>query len=133
MVEATKSYLIDSKGTIVCISSICGNAALGAPITYSVSKAALNAYVLNIARPLASAGIRINSIAPGNIYFKDGVWDNKLAEDENSIQEMLQSQVAMNRMGTPEEVADLACYLVSPKASFITGRTFVVDGGQLRS
>lgn len=133
MVEAAKSHLTESKGAIVCISSISGNAALGAPVTYSVAKAALNAYVLNIARPLAPIGIRINSIAPGNIYFKNGVWDKKLAEDKTSVHGMLQSQVAMNRMGTPEEVADLACYLASPRASFITGRTFVVDGGQLRN
>ena len=74
IIEASKKFLGDSKGSIVCISSICGNETVpGAPTTYSVAKAALNAYVKSISLPLAKDKIRINSVSPGNIYFEDSV------------------------------------------------------------
>lgn len=120
-------------GTIVCISSICGLAALGAPVTYSAAKAALNAAVRGLARPLALDGIRINAIAPGNILFEGGTWERKLAENETAVNEMLAREVALRRLGTPREIADLASFLASPRAAFITGGIFVADGGQLRA
>lgn len=119
-------------GAIVCISSIAGLAALGAPIAYSAAKAALNAAVKNLARPLAQEGLRINAIAPGNILFEDGTWDRKLAEDRAGVETMLAREVALRRLGAPEEIAALTVFLASPKASFITGAVLVADGGQLR-
>jgi 3-oxoacyl-[acyl-carrier protein] reductase len=117
---------------IVCISSICGLAALGAPITYAAAKAALNAAVRGLARPLAAEGVRINAIAPGNILFKGGTWANKLAAAPEAVADMLAREVALNRLGTPEEIAHLAAFLASPRSSFITGSIVVADGGQLR-
>ena len=117
---------------IVCISSICGLAALGAPVTYSAAKAALNATVRGLARPLADENIRINAIAPGNILAPGGVWERKRREAPQAVQDMLTREVALKRLGSPQEVADLAAFLVSPRASFITGTIVVADGGQLR-
>src|SRR6185312_6961452 len=76
MIEATRPIMQRGSGdrAIVCISSICGLAALGAPVTYSAAKAALNATVRGLARPLAADGIRINAVAPGNILFEGGTW-----------------------------------------------------------
>lgn len=133
MVEAATDSLACQRGTIVCISSICGIEALGAPVTYSAAKAALNAYVRGIARPLGRHGIRINAIAPGNLIFEGSVWEKKFAENEAAVEEMLQREVALRRLGTPEEIADFVLFLASPRSAFATGAVYIVDGGQTRS
>jgi len=131
MIAAARPHMRPG-GAIVCLSSIAGLAALGAPVAYATAKAALNAAVKNLARPLAQEGLRINAIAPGNILFAGGTWDRKLAEDRAGVEAMLAREVALGRLGTPEEIADLAVFLASPRAAFITGSILVADGGQLR-
>jgi 3-oxoacyl-[acyl-carrier protein] reductase len=101
-------------------------------VTYSAAKAALNATVRGLARPLAADGIRINAVAPGNILFEGGIWARKLAESKSAVDDMLAREVAMRRLGKPEEIADLVAFLGSPRAAFITGTVMVADGGQLR-
>jgi 3-oxoacyl-[acyl-carrier protein] reductase len=133
MVEASRPLLARQGGNIVCISSICGQEVLGAPVTYSAAKAALNSYVRGIARPLALEGVRINAVAPGNLLYKGSVWERKLAEDDSAVQVMLDREVALRRLGAPEEIADFVAFLVSPRSSFSTGSVYVVDGGQVRS
>lgn len=133
MVAAARAALTESRGAILCVSSICGSAALGAPVTYSAAKAALNAFVRGIARPLGREGVRINAIAPGNVYFEGGTWDRKLRENRVAVEEMLSREVALGRLGALGEIADFSVFLVSPRSSFATGAVFVVDGGQLRS
>lgn len=133
-VEAARHLLNISKGSIVCISSICGLEVIpGAPITYSAAKAALHAYVRGIARPLGKQNIRINAIAPGNILFEDSVWAKKLAENSDAVQTMLDRDVSLARLGSPKEIASLVAYLVSPQASFATGNIWTLDGGQVHS
>jgi 3-oxoacyl-[acyl-carrier protein] reductase len=133
-VEAARDALVTSKGVIICISSICGLEVInGAPITYSVAKAALNAYVRGIARPLGRQGVRINAIAPGNILFDGSVWARKIAADELAVQAMLEENVALGSLGTPTDVANLVAYLASERSGFCTGAVWTVDGGQIRA
>lgn len=134
MIEAGRHALAASRGAIVCISSVCGQELVpGAPLTYSAAKAALNAYIRGIARPLGKDGVRINAIAPGNILFEGSVWQRKMNEDAVALEQMLARDVALAKLGTPNDVANLALWLASPTASFCTGSIFVADGGQVRS
>src|SRR3954451_18766196 len=84
MIEAARPLMARGSGdrTIVCISSIAGMAALGAPGAYYAAKAALNATVRGLTRPLALEGIRINAVAPGNILSPDGTWARKIVENK---------------------------------------------------
>ncbi len=134
-IEAARPLINRGSGdrAIVCISSICGLAALGAPVTYSAAKAALNATVRGLAPPLARDGIRINAVAPGNILFEGGTWARRLAENRQAVDDMLTREVPLRRLGKPEEIADLVAFLASPRAAFITGTVMVADGGQLRA
>ena len=134
VVEAATEELKKSQGVIVCITSICGCEVIsGAPVTYSVAKAALNAYIRGISIPLAKHGIRINGIAPGNILFKNSVWDKKLKEDPVAVGKMLDEKVPLRKLGSPDDVANLALWLSSPISNFVTGCIHVSDGGQIRN
>ena len=86
----------------------------------------------NLSRKLAP-DIRVNVIAPGNIYFEGGSWEKKMKNDKKNVENMINTQVPMKRFGKPEEVADAAVFLCSNKAKFITGTTLVIDGGQTTS
>jgi 3-oxoacyl-[acyl-carrier protein] reductase len=123
----------DGGGAVVCISSICGREALGAPVTYSAAKAALDATVNGLSRPFAAEGVRINGVAPGNILFPGGTWDRKLAENAEAVAAMLARDVPQGGLGRPEDVANAVTFLASPRAAFITGAVLVVDGGQTRT
>lgn len=133
-VESARAGLTASRGVIVCVSSICGLEVVpGAPVTYSAAKAALHAYVRGIARPLGKRGIRINAVAPGNIMSDSSVWSRKLVEDAGAVQSMLGRDVALGRLGTPQDVAELVVYLASPRTDFATGGVWALDGGQVHS
>lgn len=117
-------------GSIIYISSIAGVEVIGAPIHYSVAKAALIAYSKNLSKKVAGKNIRVNTICPGNIYFKNGTWDIKMKENKGNVLEMLSKSVPLNHFATPEDIANLVVFISSEKASFITGSCLIVDGGQ---
>jgi 3-oxoacyl-[acyl-carrier protein] reductase len=77
--------------------------------------------------------VRINAVAPGNILFDGSVWGNKMGEDAASVERMLERDVALAKLGSPQEVASLTLWLASCASSFCTGGVFVADGGQVRS
>lgn len=134
IIEAAKEELKKSTGVIICISSICGNEVIpGAPITYSVAKAALNAYVRGISRPFANDGIRINAVAPGNILFPGSSWDEKKTLDASLVNKMLEENVPLKKFGGTDDVTNLVLWLSSSLSSNVTGSIFTSDGGQTRT
>jgi 3-oxoacyl-[acyl-carrier protein] reductase len=118
-----------SNGCLLFISSIAGMEAFGAPTDYSTAKSAIIALAKNMARKLAP-NVRVNVIAPGNVYFEGGSWDEKIKKDKKRVDQIIQASVPMNRFASPLEIADAALFLCSDRAMFITGTTLVVDGGQ---
>jgi 3-oxoacyl-[acyl-carrier protein] reductase len=128
-----RPHLAASKGSVTCISSICSLEVVpGAPVTYSSSKAALNAFVRGMARPLSAEGIRINAVAPGNIDHDTSVWRRRMEIDREAVNELVRAEVPLGRLGVPEDVAGTVLFLASSAATFITGSIVVVDGGQTR-
>ncbi|MGH9338752.1 MAG: SDR family NAD(P)-dependent oxidoreductase [Acidobacteriota bacterium] len=121
------------RGSIIFISSIAGVESLSAPLPYSAAKAALISYSKNLARQLGPKGIRVNSVAPGNVLFPGGSWEKKLAERPEFFRNYIETEVPLQRFGTPEEIASVVAFLSSDRASFITGACMVADGGQTRS
>lgn len=128
-IEAVRGLMLPG-GVIICISSITGRRALGAPVAYSAAKAAIDALVINLARPLGSTGVRILGVAPGNLLFEGSVWQRKLAENADAVDRMLERDVPLGRLGAPEEIANLVVFLASDRAAFMTGAVVVADGGQ---
>ena len=128
-VRATLPLLEESGGCLLFISSIAGLEAIGAPTDYSVAKTALVSLAKQLARKLAPR-VRVNCLAPGNVYFPGGSWDAKNQADPKHVKALIEATVPMRRFGTPEEIADAAVFLCSDRARFITGACLVVDGGQ---
>lgn len=121
---------IASEGAITCISSICGLDVLPAPIPYSVAKAALNHYVRCKARELSQSQIRINALAPGNLFFPGSRWEEKMLDDPREVERMLAEDVPLGRFGNLDEIARWVLHLSSPASNFVTGQVFAIDGGQ---
>lgn len=119
-------------GAVALIGSVAGLADLGAPLPYSASKAALVRYTRDLARRVAPEGVRVNVVAPGNILFPGGRWEELLREDRDGVESYIGRDVPMARFGSPEEIASAVVFLCSERASFITGACLVADGGQLR-
>jgi 3-oxoacyl-[acyl-carrier protein] reductase len=117
-------------GAIVNISSISGFAASVRSTPYAAVKAAINNYTMSQGLALASKRIRVNAIAPGSIEFPGGVWEQRKTTDPKLYQGTLRS-IPWGRYGAPEEIASVALFLLSDKASWVTGQTLMVDGGQL--
>jgi 3-oxoacyl-[acyl-carrier protein] reductase len=118
------------RGAIVCLSSIMGIAyGWDEHVHYSAAKSGVVGLVRGLAVELAKSGIRVNGIAPG--YIRTA----QLLSEEHSLgakgAEAAGSFIPMGRIGEPEEIADVALFLASPGARYLTGQVIVVDGGLL--
>lgn len=119
-------------GAITMISSLFGKEAGGAP-GYNVAKAGVIALAKALARDYAKDSIRVNAVAPGSILFPGGGWDKRQKSEPDKIAEFVEREIPSGRFGTVEEVADVVTFLSSSRASWVTGTTIAVDGGQSRS
>lgn len=121
-------------GSIIFISSIFGRE-LGGPTLsiYNTTKSALISLAKVMSAELAPYGVRVNTIAPGSIRFPGGSWDKRCIEEPEKMTEFIEANLPLGRFGRVEEVASVACFLASEKASLVTGTCINVDGGQSRS
>ena len=108
-----------SGGSIVQVSS--GSAYIGRPLLYSTSKGALNSLTIGLVRPFAEAGIRLNTVSPG-MTGTDMVSETAKTFDF--------SQIPLGRMGTPDEIAQVICWLCSDEASYVAGANIRAAGGR---
>ncbi len=121
-------------GAIVFISSIFGREAGGAGLSiYNTTKSALISAAKIMAVELAKDAIRVNTVAPGSIRFPGGSWDRRVNEQPEKMREFVETNIPMGRFGRAEEIADIVTFLVSERASLVTGACINADGGQSRS
>lgn len=118
-----------SQGSVVNISSISALHPAARQPPYGAIKAAVIHYTITQAAMYAKDRIRVNCIAPGSIEFPGGVWDRRKTANDPLYKNTLAS-IPFGRMGTAEEVANMALFLGSPLASWVTGQAIAVAGAQ---
>jgi len=119
----TPSMMEAGDGVVLQISSVAAHKGIAGQTNYSATKAALTAMTRSLALELGRFNVRVNAIAPG--YIATDMFDNIPDARRKSIK----SSIPLRRIGTVEDVSSLARFLLDPSASYITGQTFVVDGG----
>lgn len=121
-------------GAIVNMASIAANIGLADRFAYSMSKGAIFAMTMSVAKDYIGDNIRCNSISPARVHtpFVDGFIAKNYAGKEAEIFEKLSKSQPIGRMAKPEEVAALALYLCSDEAGFVTGCDYPLDGGFIK-
>ena len=121
--QAASVMVKQHSGSMVNISSIWGNNGASCEAVYSATKGGINAFTKALAQELAPSGIRVNAVCPGVI--KTDMLNCFTEEDLQSLAE----ETPLGRLGTVQDVADMVEFILSEKASFITGQIITVDGG----
>ncbi len=128
-VEHAIPYLRQSDaGSVVVMSSVAALEIYAGERPYTAIKAALTAYASGLAQRLAPDGIRANVVSPGAIMFPGSVWERAQTDQPEVYAEIL-ARVAMDRLGTAQEIAQAVAFIASPAAGYATGTNLVVDGG----
>ena len=129
--QAAVKAMGDRGGSIINMASTVSSIGIPDRFAYSMSKGAVLTMTMSVACDYLDRNIRCNSIAPARIHtpFVDGFLAKHYPGRETEMFETLARSQPIGRMGTPEEVAELALYLASDASSFITGTNFPIDGG----
>jgi 2-keto-3-deoxy-L-fuconate dehydrogenase len=118
-------------GAILNIASVASTVGIADRFAYSMSKGAVLAMTYSVARDYVAHGIRCNAVAPGRVHtpFVDGFLARSYPGREAEMFEQLSRTQPIGRMGRPDEIAELALFLCSDSAGFITGSNYAIDGG----
>jgi len=122
------------RGVILNLASIAAQVGIADRFAYSMSKGAIAAMTMSVARDYMHEGIRCNSISPARVHtpFVDGFIAKNYPGKEKEMFEKLSASQPIGRMAKPEEIAKLALYLCSDEANFITGNDYPIDGGFIK-
>ncbi|AMP97715.1 Short-chain dehydrogenase [Pedobacter cryoconitis] len=127
--------LKESKSPVILnMASIAAVVGITDRFAYSMSKGAIYAMTMSVARDYLEDGIRCNSISPARVHtpFVDGFISKNYAGQEEEVFEKLAKSQPIGRMGKPEEIAALALYLCAEESGFITGNDYPIDGGFIK-
>ncbi len=132
--SAIPGFKEKNRGVIINMASIASSVAVADRFAYSMTKGAVLTMTYSIAKDYLAHNIRCNCISPARIHtsFVDGFIAKNYPGKEKEMFENLSRTQPMGRMGTPQEVANLALYLCSDEAAFITGTDFPIDGGFIK-
>lgn len=130
LIQRAAPHLIERKGNVVNVSSVNGIRAFQNVLAYCSSKAALDQLTHCAALELASKGVRVNAINPGVVVTQLHRTGGMEAERYAQFLEHSKTTHPMGRVGTAEEIAELIYFLASPRASWITGASYSIDGGR---
>jgi 3-oxoacyl-[acyl-carrier protein] reductase len=119
------------RGSVLFVASVTGMKP-GPRTAYAAAKAAEIHLAATLALELAPLDVRVNAISPGSILFEGGGWAHLKANDPERFENFRANEFPFGRLGHPEEIGDVAAFLLSDRASWITGANIAVDGGQGR-
>jgi NAD(P)-dependent dehydrogenase (short-subunit alcohol dehydrogenase family) len=131
VIQAALPHLKERGGAILNMASVAATVGISDRFAYSMTKGAVMAMTLSVAKDYLQHRIRCNSISPGRVHtpFVDGFLKKNYPGREQEMFEKLSKTQPIGRMGTPDEIAHLALYLCSDEAGFITGCDYPIDGG----
>lgn len=133
LVNLINSYLKNFKKKptkVIAISSIAGVKNINAPITYSVSKKALNYYMSIMSKSLSAYKIRLNIISPGNILMENNNWSKKLKKNKTKTMNYIYKNVPSREFCKPSDLLNICKLLIETDNNFL-GSNIVIDGGQI--
>jgi 2-keto-3-deoxy-L-fuconate dehydrogenase len=133
--QAVIAFMKNQKsGVIINLASVAAFTGISERFAYSMTKGAVVSMTLSVAKDYVQDGIRCNSISPGRVHtpFVDGFLKANYPGKEKEMFDKLSKTQPIGRMATPDEIANLALYLCSDEASFITGTDYPIDGGFLK-
>ena len=123
--SVARPMIKNKAGRIINITSVIGQIGNAGQSNYAASKAGIMGLTKSMAKELGSRNITVNAVAPGYIT------TDMTSELNDEVKEQLKSSIPLGRLGTPNDVANLVCFLASDEAGYITGQTFNVDGGMV--